>query len=91
MGAIGTMRSPHYARELDKQAFECKENDCWLMSIAGFWLPLWHLQSCLATHRPVTHNAIVLDFIISDLDCIYFDSYILFKEADAINYPIMTI
>jgi hypothetical protein len=28
MGAIGTMRSPHYARELDKQAFECKENDC---------------------------------------------------------------
>jgi len=28
MGAIGTMRSPHYARKLDKQAFECKENDC---------------------------------------------------------------
>lgn len=35
-GTIDTKIKPLYARKLDKQAFQCKENECSLMSIDGF-------------------------------------------------------
>ena len=70
-GSIDIMGSPHFVRKLP--SISVSENDHLLLilpcrgivcasSTFGFWLPLWHLQTFLATH---TGNEIGYNFIIS--------------------------